>query len=54
MSTYEYRPNGPKTDPVYNIGTIGFEGFPKPKGFFDFFLNTIKGTYFGNEKGVTH
>jgi hypothetical protein len=20
MSTYEYRPNGPKTDPVYKIG----------------------------------
>jgi hypothetical protein len=44
MSTYEYRPNGAGTRPIYDIGSIGWE-LPKPKGLWDFCLNTVKGTY---------
>ena len=25
MSTYEYRPNGAGTKPIYDIGTVGIE-----------------------------
>jgi Ca2+-binding RTX toxin-like protein len=51
MSTYEYRPNGAGTRPIYDIGSIGWE-LPKPKGLWDFCLNTVKGTYLGMIKDI--
>jgi len=43
------------TDPItkqpYKIGTIGWE-LPKPKGLWDFCLNTVKGTYLGMIKDI--
>jgi hypothetical protein len=47
MSTEIYRPNGPNTEPSYDIGTEGRELFPIAvgSGVFNTFLNVARSIY---------
>jgi hypothetical protein len=47
MSTYEYRPNGAGTRPIYEIGTEGRELFPIAEGssIFGTFFNAARSLY---------